>query len=140
MIDHNMAFVDEADAIADPIVGQYYVLDGDGVGHWDQTCCNFSTFIWDPADDTTEIVSGPDGDREVIIHHPIDDQFRLTITLFEPWDELINHRQLELAVDHETGAVLGTSFTDPQLRTLHMQPVFAGSTYPFLTDEAKGLV
>jgi len=139
MIDHNMAFVDEVDAIADEVVGQYYVPPTEtSAGGWNQSC-SFGTLIWDPADDTTEIVPGPDGDREVIVHHPIDDQFRITIALAEPSEDLINHRQLELAVDHEDGAILGTSFTDPQLGSLHMQPVFAGSAYPFLSGDG-GLV
>jgi hypothetical protein len=139
MIDHLMAFPTEPDAFNDPIVGQYHELGTKGNPPAWHAECSPNVLIWDPADDTTEIVPGPDGDRETIVHHPIDDQFRVTITLSEPSDDLVNHLNLELAVDHDTGAVIGTSLTEEQLRTYFMQPVFAGSTYPFLTGEG-GLV
>jgi hypothetical protein len=138
MIDHNMAFRDEAAARADKVVGKYWHPSATNPpGSWGPEC-NFNTLIWDPADDTTETVDGPNGPVDVVTHHPLDHQFRVTITLPEPAADLVNHKSNELAVDHETGEVLHTSFTQPQREALRMQPVFAGSKYPFL-DGTGGL-
>jgi hypothetical protein len=135
MIDHLMAFPTEPDAFNDPVVGQYHELGFKGSPPYWHAECSPNVLVWDPADDTTEIVPGPDGDREVVVHHPIDDQFRVVITLSEQSDDLMNHLNLEMAADHETRMVLGGSFTTEQLTVLHMQPVFSGSEYPFLTGQ-----
>jgi hypothetical protein len=134
-----MSFVDEVDSHADPVVGKYWTPGAKGnPPAWDSACCP-NILVWDPADDTTETVEGPLGPIDITTHHPIDGRFRVTITLPEPSDDLVSHPQLDLAVDHETGAVLNTRFTEEELQTLRMQPVMAGSAYPFLTNGAEGL-
>jgi hypothetical protein len=140
MIDHLMSFVDEVDAHADPVVGKYWTPGTKGnPPAWDSNCIP-NILVWDPADDTVETIDGPHGAvLQRVTHHPIDGRFRVTIALPEPSDDLVSHPQLDLAVDHETGAVLNTAFTETELQTLRMQPVFSGSAYPFLTNEAEGL-
>lgn len=128
MIDHLMAFVDEIAAHADDIVGQYWTPGTKGTPPaWDAECLP-DIVVWDPATDTIETVDGV----PIITPHPIDTQFRVTITLPAPQELLVNHPNCELAVDHATGTVLSTRFTPEQLATLRMEPVLAGSSYPFL--------
>jgi hypothetical protein len=139
VIDHLMSFVDEVAAHADSVVGKYWTPGTRGnPPRWDANCSP-ETLVWDPAADTTATIDGPAGSIPIVTHHPIDGRFRVTITLSEPSDDLVSHPQLDLAVDHETGAVLNTRFTEEELQTLRMQPVIAGSAYPFLTNEAEGL-
>jgi hypothetical protein len=139
VIDHLMSFVDEVDAHADPVVGKYWTPGTKGNPPFWHAEANPDILVWDPADDTTETIDGPSGPIDATTHHPIDGRFRVTITLPEPSDDLVSHPQLDLAVDHETGAVLNTRFTEEELQILHMQPVFSGSAYPFLINEAEGL-
>ena len=133
MIDHILAFPTEPEAFNDPIVGQYHTLGTRGnPPTWDMSRCIPAVLIWNPADDTTDADGG-------VIHLPIDGQFRVVITLPHPDPDLIDHPNLELAVDHDMGRVIGGSFSDTQLATLAMQPVLAGSKYPFLINITRGL-
>jgi hypothetical protein len=133
VIDYILAFVDEVAAHADSVVGQYWTPGTKGKPPaWDANCSP-ETLVWDPATDTTATIDGPAGSIPIVTHHPIDTKFRVMITLAEVDPALINHPNLELAVDHGTGAVLRTTFTQPQLASLRLQPVFAGSAYPFLS-------
>jgi hypothetical protein len=138
MIDHLMAFATEPDAFNDPIVGQYHELGTKGNPPAWHAEANPDILVFDPAMDTIEPVPGPPP-HDTVVHHPIDTQFRVVITLPHPDPDLIDHPNLELAVDHVQVRVLGGSFTDVQLGSLAMQPVFSGSAYPFLTNITRGL-
>lgn len=128
MIDHLMAFKDEVAAHADPVVGQYWTPGVRGVPPaWDPEC-NPGIMVWDPATNTTDA----DG---FAVMHPIDTQFRVMITTPEPVDDLVNHPNCELVVDHGSAALLKTTFTPEQLHTLYLQPVLSGATYPFLSGQ-----
>ena len=139
MIDHLLAFVDEVAAHADTVVGKYWTPGTRGNPPAWHAEANPNILVWDPADDTTETVDGPNGPVDVPVHHPIDSQFRVMITLPHPDPDLIDHPNLELAADHDMGRVIGGTFSDVQLGSLAMQPVFAGSTYPFLINVTRGL-
>jgi hypothetical protein len=140
MIDHIVAFATEPDAFNDPVVGQYHTLGTKGSPPFWHSECVPNVLMWSPAGDTTEIVTGPAGDHEMIVHNAVDTQFRVLIALPMVSEELISHPNLELAVDHELGEALGGSLTPEQRAGFCIQPVFSGSTYPFLTDVTKGLV
>ena len=132
MIDHLLSFIDEVAAHADSIVGAYWTPGSRNNPPAWHAEANPTILVWDPAMDTI----GPDGET---VHHPIDTQFRVVITLPHPDPDLIDHPNLELAADHTMGRVIGGSFDDIQLGSLAMQPVFSGSVYPFLTDVTRGL-
>ena len=139
MIDHLLAFADEVAAHADTIVGAYWTPGTrNNPPAWDAVA-NPDILVWDPAMDTFETIQGPGGPIMVPVHHPIDTQFRVVITLPAPSPDLIDHPNLELAADHDMGRVIGGTFRDAQLGSLAMQPVFAGSTYPFLINVTRGL-
>ena len=125
MIDHLLAFVDEVAAHADPVVGKYWTPGTRGnPPAWDPNCIP-DIFLWDPADDTTETVPGPDGDHETIVHHPHDDQWRVLIALDEAG--FVGHSALDIVANRDTSEVMYSRLPDE----LRLQPIFAGSDYPF---------
>jgi hypothetical protein len=140
MIDHLLAFADEVAAHADSVVGQYWTPGTRNSPPFWHSECVPNVLMWSPAGDTTEIVTGPAGDHEMIVHNAVDTQFRVLIALPAAAQDLIDHPNLELAVDHELGTALGGSLTPEQRAGFCIQPVFSGSAYPFLTDVTKGLV
>lgn len=129
MIDHLMAFKDEVAAHADPVVGKYWTPGVRGVPPaWDNSCTP-GIEVWDPATDTLDPNDGG------VVYNLIDTQFRVMITTPEPVDDLVNHPNCELVVDHGSAALLKTTFTPEQLHTLYLQPVLSGATYPFLSGQ-----
>lgn len=47
-------FPDEATAKADPVVGKYFIDNGDGTSSWRGDVCFPNTQVWNPANDTTD--------------------------------------------------------------------------------------
>jgi hypothetical protein len=137
MIDHLMAFVDEAAARADSVVGAYWHSDGKGGGSWDLSCCIPGIFVWAPANDTTSQVTGPGGQQvNVVTHHACDGLWRMNIALPSKSSALAASSACHLIADRGA-AIAGQPFilqsvlNDVQLATLMLQPMFVGSNYPF---------
>lgn len=133
MIDHLMTFASETSAKADPVVGQYWTDDGQGGGSWRGDCCIPGVFVWRPADQ--EIVTLPDGGTSSI-RHRYDDNWRLVIAHLQPNPTLCASPACHLVTDRDATAagqpfVLQSVVSPTELATLALEPVFAGSNYPF---------
>lgn len=138
MIDHLMAFGDEAAAQADPVVGTYYTPpSGQSPGGWNLSCCIPNLFVWAPAGDTTSQVTGPGGQQiNVVTHHAYDSLWRVNIALPAKSAALCALASCHLVTDRDAANagqsfVLQSVLTDLQLAALMIQPLFAGSNYPF---------
>ena len=134
MIDHMGGFADEATARAYPEWAQYYTPATDrSPGGWDPSKVMTKILIWDPAFDHTN----PDGS---ITHQPYDMIWRMIVTLPAVSQELLDSSPTQLVIDHETGEIiLYRYFTEATFQRLWMQPVFAGSKYPFQSGQG-GLI
>lgn len=128
MIDHLLAFTDEAAAKSDPVVGTYWHSDGQGGGSWDMSQCIPGLFVWAPAADTT---SGG-----VITHHAYDSLWRINIALPAKSAALAALSSCHLIADREAASagkpfIIQSVLSDAQLAALMLQPLFAGASYPF---------
>jgi hypothetical protein len=117
MIDHVLAFADEASAKADPIVGQYW-LGGEG-GWWRGDVCI-------PGAQVVVAATGAfyDGLWRIVIAKDAEDQ------------ELAASPACHLIADRNAAAagqpfIIKSKLTPAELALLILQPVFAGSDYPF---------
>jgi hypothetical protein len=134
MIDHLMTFSSEAAAKADPVVGPYWIDDGQGSGGaWRGDCCIPGIFVWRPADQS--VVTLPDGSTS-IIRRPYDGNWRLAIAHLQPNPVLCASPACHLVTDRDAAAagqpfVLQSVLSAAELATLALEPVFAGSNYPF---------
>jgi hypothetical protein len=141
MIDHLLAFPDEATAQADPIVGQYFIpaeqptatkkrgARAATTGSWRGDCCIPGVLLWDPAADVQTV------------HTPYDSQWRIMIALAETDSKLLRHADCEMVADRRIASpdrshIIYSTFTQDEINTLMLQPVFMGSTYPFLQGGA----
>lgn len=122
MIDHLMAFADEATAKADAVVGSYW--HSDGAGSWDLSCTAPNIFVWVPANDVGSVHTAYDGLWRIIISLPT----RSTTLSLMTACHLIADRD---AANAGQPFILQSVLTDVQLATLMLQPLFAGSNYPF---------
>lgn len=126
MIDYIFGFDTEEAAQTDPAIGAYYD------NGWNLSVCNPGVLVWNPADNTT----GERADGSTYpIQNPIDTLWRIGISLPEQVAALDESPACEIVADRDTNEVLQTTFTPEQLQTLWMQPVFAGSNYPFLQGQ-----
>lgn len=132
MIDHIGGFASEEVALAFQEWAQYHTtVEGPNgpVSVWDPSKCITPILIWNPAFDTV----GEDGG---IIHQPYDMIWRVMVSLPEVSEELMASTMTQIVFDNETGQVLLTRyFTEAWLQILWMQPIFAGSKYPFQTGD-----
>lgn len=130
MIDHLMAFADEATAKSDAVVGTYWNATA---ASWDLSRCIPGLFVWAPAADTT----ATDGQGNMIVtHHAYDGLWRINIALPVRNAALCALPSCHLVTDRDAANagqpfVLQSVLTDVQLAALMIQPVFAGSNYPF---------
>lgn len=129
VIDHLMAFSDEATARADPVVGQYF----HGTS-WDLSRCIPGLFVWNPVNDTT--TTDAQG-RTIVTHTPYDTLWRIVISLPAQDMTLTNHSACHLVTDREAAKagqpnVIRAVLPLATLNQLRLQPVFAdvGTAYP----------
>ncbi len=64
MTDHLLKFASEADAKADSVIGAYCNNDA-----WDLSHCIPAVQVWQPSNDTTSAVTGPDGQPVTVTTH-----------------------------------------------------------------------
>jgi hypothetical protein len=133
MIDHMGGFADEATALAYPEWAQYHIpATENSPGGWGPQCIT-DILIWDPAFDKP----GPGGG---IVHQPYDFIWRVIVTLPAPSNALLASSPTQLVINHETGEILlYRYFTEATFQRLWMQPIFAGSKYPFQSGQG-GLI
>jgi hypothetical protein len=119
MIDHLLAFADEASARADPIVGQYWMAGGESGGAWRGDVC---------IPDAQVIVAATGA--------PYDGLWRIVIAKDAQDQELTASPACHLIADRDTAAagrpfIIKSNLTPAELALLILRPVFAGSNYPF---------
>lgn len=137
MIDHLIKFTSEAAAIADSVLGRYYITSPDGAG-WRGDCVISGVLVWQPTADTTS--TDTDGNT-IVTHHPITDAngnpyWYVMIALPELSAELQAHPGMVLVTDRDKANagepfVLASPLGQADLATYMLQPCFAGSGYPF---------
>jgi hypothetical protein len=103
MIDNLIIAPDEATAIADPVLSAYYRPGGNGPngampGSWGPNCIA-GILAWNPADDVTSSVSGPDGQSIPVVTHTYLPGFGLWIMTDAPVDALDNHPMMRVSAD-----------------------------------------
>jgi hypothetical protein len=141
MIDHLLAFVDEGSAKADPVMKNYWYKTSDGSERWNDVCVVTGVLLWNPADDVEET----DGrGAQVIRHVPYDNLWRLIIAENEENTDLSEHAACEMVANRDIpnvdrSHIIFTTFSETEVATLMMQPVFLGSAYPFMQPGNKGL-
>jgi hypothetical protein len=128
MIDHLMAFADEAAAKADPVVGSYFAN-----GEWRPDICVPGVFVWAPASNT--MGADPDG-TSYVVRHAYDTNWRVIIAKTAPDPSLSSLPSCHLVADGEAAAagrpfILQSILSEAQLAELALEPTFAGSSYPF---------
>src|SRR5262249_15106898 len=119
MIDHVLAFLDETSAQADPIVGQYWTGGGEGAGYWRGDVC----------------IPGVQG-IVAATGAPYDGLWRIVIARDTQDQDLTASPACHLITDRNAAAagqpfVIKSNLTPAELAPLILQPVFAGSNYPF---------
>jgi hypothetical protein len=119
MIDHVLAFADESSARSDPIVGEYWVSGGEGGGWWRGDVC-----IPDARVTVAATGASYDGLWRIVIAKDAQDQ------------DLTDLPACHLVADRSAAAagqpfIIKSDLTVGELALLVLQPVFAGSTYPF---------
>lgn len=129
MIDHLMAFTNEATAKADPVVGAYW---NSTAASWDMSQCIPNIFVWAPAQDVSNTTDGV----ITITHTPYDNLWRINIALSTQSNDLTNSLACELIADRNAANagqpfILKANLTDNELDNLMIQPLFCGSNYPF---------
>lgn len=128
-IDHLMTFPNQANAIADPVVGQYYTPASNTYsGGWRGDVCIPNIFIWDKTLDTTNTNSFG---QTYVIHTPYDSNWRILIMLPTATSALTSLPTCHLVINRETGVVLQSVLTPTQLNNLGATPIPMGANYPF---------
>jgi hypothetical protein len=120
MIDHLLAFADEASAKADTIVGQYWIAGGsEAGGAWRGDVCI-------PAAQVVVAATGA----------PYDSLWRIVIAKDAQDQDLAASPACHLVADRAAAAagqpfIIRSNLSLTELALLILQPVFAGSNYPF---------
>lgn len=120
MIDHLIRFDSEADAIADPVVGQYWSEEGG----WRGDCCFPGQQVWRPQDNTP----GEDGNS---VTHPLP-YWYITICLSDVSGELRNHLTCMMVWDLATNSHVQSAIPIETFSEFRLSPVPAGRHYFFL--------
>jgi hypothetical protein len=128
MIDHLMTFVSEEAAKADPIVGSYFTN-----GEWRPDICVAGVFVWAPASNT--IGTDPNG-NSYVVRHAYDTNWRVIIAKAALDPSLSALPACHLVADRDAAAasrpfILQSILGETQLAELALEPMFAGSSYPF---------
>jgi hypothetical protein len=128
MIDHLMTFANEEAAKADPVVGSYFAN-----GEWKSDICVPGVFVWAPASNT--IGTDPNG-NSYVVRRAYDANWRVIIAKAAPDASLLSLPSCHLVADREAAAagrpfILQSILGEAQLAELALEPMFAGSSYPF---------
>jgi hypothetical protein len=128
MIDHLMTFANEEAAKADPVVGSYFAN-----GEWKSDICVPGVFVWAPASNT--IGTDPNG-YSYIVRRAYDANWRVIIAKAAPDASLLSLPSCHLVADREAATagrpfILQSILGEAQLAELALEPMFAGSSYPF---------
>jgi hypothetical protein len=128
MIDHLMTFANEEAAKADPVVGSYFAN-----GEWKSDICVPGVFVWAPASNT--IGTDPNG-NSYVVRRAYDANWRVIIAKAAPDPSLLSLPSCHLVADREAAAagrpfILQSILGEAQLAELALEPMFAGSSYPF---------
>jgi len=128
MIDHLMTFANEEAAKADPVVGSYFAN-----GEWKSDICVPGVFVWAPASNT--IGTDPNG-NSYVVRRAYDANWRVIIAKATPDASLLSLPSCHLVADREAAAagrpfILQSILGEAQLAELALEPMFAGSSYPF---------
>jgi hypothetical protein len=128
MIDHLMTFANEEAAKADPVVGSYFAN-----GEWKSDICVPGVFVWAPASNT--IGTDPNG-NSYIVRRAYDANWRVIIAKAAPDASLLSLPSCHLVADREAATagrpfILQSILGEAQLAELALEPMFAGSSYPF---------
>lgn len=115
MIDHLIRFNSEAEAIADPVVGQYSSEEG----RWRGDCCFPGQMVWKTEDNTTD----EDGNA---ITHPLP-YWHITISLPQVSTELRNHSSCMIVWDVDRDEPVMSVI--PVLTDYRMSPMPSGRNY-----------
>jgi hypothetical protein len=132
MMDYLFTWANEIAAKSDPVVGPFFVEDADDSngGAWraDETIPNI--FLWNDLYDTTETVTGPDGEEhDIVVHHPFDFEWRVLVSVPEPRDDMASHTNIQCIGNRETQEVLWGYYPPETNAHLHWQPIFHGAEY-----------
>lgn len=125
MIDYIVWHPSAEAALDDPLLAPWRL----DAGGWDMSRVIPLVSIYRRAG--TEAVALADG---VTIHREVREPLEghyMVLALDERDPALDSAPQTMLIADRETGAILHTITTAADLATLHVEPVFAGSDYPF---------
>jgi hypothetical protein len=128
MIDHLMTFANEEAAKADPVVGSYFAN-----GEWKSDICVPGVFVWAPASNT--IGTDPNG-NSYVVRRAYDANWRVIIAKAVPDASLLSLPSCHLVADREAATagrpfILQSILGEAQLAELALEPMFAGSSYPF---------
>jgi hypothetical protein len=128
MIDHLMTFANEEAAKADPVVGSYFAN-----GEWKSDICVPGVFVWAPASNT--IGTDPNG-NSYVVRRAYDANWRVIIAKAAPDASLLSLPSCHLVADREAATagrpfILQSILGEAQLAELALEPMFAGSSYPF---------
>lgn len=125
MIDYLFVHPTEADAAVSPLLASYRVGDA-----WDlsRVIPGVSVYRITGTETLTDPETGVSWEREA--RDPLDGWF-LVLALPERVEELDGSPSCVLVADRDSGTILHTITTAEDLATLGIEPVFAGSDYPF---------
>ncbi|MFZ0836065.1 MAG: hypothetical protein WAM77_01315 [Xanthobacteraceae bacterium] len=123
-----MTFANEEAAKADPVVGSYFAN-----GEWKSDICVPGVFVWAPASNT--IGTDPNG-NSYVVRRAYDANWRVIIAKAAPDASLLSLPSCHLVADREAAAagrpfILQSILGEAQLAELALEPMFAGSSYPF---------
>lgn len=127
MIDHLIRFDTEEQALNDPALAPFR-----SGGDLDGSRCIAGVRVWRPADDTTEVVEG-----ETVVSHSYLPYWYVMVSTPAPDASLRDHPTCMLVTDREAANagepdfVLHTAIPPEDLGLYMLEPVFAGSNYPF---------
>ena len=136
MIDHLIKFTDEATAIADPVVGAYYMPPRAATanqpafpGAW-RSDCTFKTQVYTlPGTFTT--FTKPDGSTVQIPDRAYLPYFYIWIALPAQDDAIAAMPNCMAIADRNTMTMLQCAIPPVAMSQYHVEPVIAGSNYPF---------
>lgn len=117
MIDHLIRFNSEAEAIADPVVGQYWSEEGG----WRGDCCFPGQQVWRPQDNT----SGEDGNS---VTHPLP-YWYVTVSLSQVSTDLRNHASCMIVWDTDADVSVYTAIPPESLLDYRLSPLPADRRY-----------
>jgi len=122
MIDYLLTYADEATAAAAPELAAYRAGEA-----WDTSRVIPGASVYRHLG--TEMVADPEGDWPRELRAPLAGWF--LVVALPTRDAALETAACVLIADRDAGTVLHTITTAQDLATLRLEPVFAGSAYPF---------